>query len=91
MFGAEKFKGYIKGALGWQFSKVSYDGDFFQGQGFEGDDNDSGFAGGAGAGGMYFLKENVFLNLEYEFLWLSNSFYRDDALSTFSLGVGFRF
>lgn len=85
-FGSDKFKGFIKGALGWQFSKIKYSGNVI---GVE--DNDSGFAGGAGVGGMYFIKENLFLDLEYEFLWLSNSFYRDEALHTVSIGLGIQF
>lgn len=86
LFGSEKFKGFVKGALGWQFSRIDYEGNLI---GVE--DNDSGFTGGAGAGASYFLKENIFINLEYEFLWMSNSFYKDEALNTIGLGLGFRF
>lgn len=89
MFGSEKVKGFIKGALGWQFSKLSLKGG--GAIGLEGEDNDSGFAGGGGAGIMYLVKENIFLNLEYEYLWLSNSFYRDESLNTISLGLGIKF
>lgn len=85
-FGSDKFKGFIKGALGWQFSKIEYTGTLLSAE-----DNDAGFAGGAGVGGMYFIKENLFLNLEYEFLWMSNSFYKDEALNTVSLGLGIQF
>lgn len=85
-FGSDKFKGFIKGALGWQFSKIDYSGNII---GVE--ENDAGFAGGVGAGGMYFINNKLFLNLEYEFLWLSNSFFRDESLNTVSIGLGIQF
>jgi opacity protein-like surface antigen len=52
---------------------------------------DTGFYGGIGAGGMLFLKENIFLNLEYEWAYLSNSWYSDGFLNTAQLGIGFKF
>jgi len=89
MFGNDKLKGFIKGALGWQFSKLKVEGDGQIGGSLE--DNDGGFTGGGGAGALYSVNEKIFLNLEYELLWMSNSFYRDETLNTVSLGIGFRF
>ncbi len=85
LFGSENVKGFVKGAVGWQFSNIKREALTL----FE--DNDSGFTGGFGAGGSYFFTEKVFLSAEYELIWLSNSFYRDGWLNTASLGVGFRF
>lgn len=86
LMGNESLKGFLKGAIGWQFSNVSRTG-----AAAEGDSNDSGFAMGAGAGASYFVNEKVFVTAEYEFLWLQNSFFRDGYLNTASLGIGFRF
>jgi hypothetical protein len=85
MFGNEKFKGFIKGALGMQYSTLKREGLVS----FK--DDDFGFYGGGGAGFMIFLKENIFLNGEYEIAWLSNSFYQDGWMNTVSGGIGFKF
>jgi opacity protein-like surface antigen len=84
--GGEKFQGFIKGALGWQFAKLITDG-----PAVEAEATDSGFYGGAGLGGTYLLNEKVFLNLEYEWAYMSNSFYKDGFMNTVQLGVGFKF
>lgn len=86
MFGSEKFQGYLKGALGWQFSNIKRTGNFS-----ELEDNDSGFTLGAGAGVLYNFNDKVFLDAGYEFLWLNNSFYKEGYLNTASLGIGFKF
>jgi hypothetical protein len=54
-------------------------------------DNDLGFYGGGGAGIMIFLKENIFINEEYEISWASNSFYKDGWMNTAGAGIGFKF
>ena len=54
-------------------------------------DNDFGFYGGGGAGIMIFLKENIFINGEYEIAWASNSWYKDGWINTASGGIGFKF
>jgi opacity protein-like surface antigen len=89
LFGKEKIKGFIKGAVGWQFSKLRVEGGGIIGGSIE--DSDSGFTGGGGAGISYFLNDKIFLSAEYELLWMSNSFYRDETLNTVSLGVGYKF
>jgi hypothetical protein len=86
MFGSDKFQGFIKAALGWQFSKVSRTGNFS-----ELETNDSGLATGVGAGFLFYMNDKVFLDAGYEFLWLQNSFFRDGYLNTASLGIGFKF
>lgn len=86
LFGNEKLKGFIKGAIGAHFSSLKRSGPLG-----ELSDNDFGFAGGAGLGGSYFINEKIFLNAEYELLWLSNAYYVEGLLNTASLGIGFRF
>ena len=54
-------------------------------------DHDYGFYGGGGAGVMFFINENIFINGEYEIAWASNSYYRDGWISTAGGGIGFRF
>jgi len=83
---SDKFKFFLKGALGLHFSKFTSDGSVVN---FE--TADTGFYGGAGLGGMLFLKENIFLNLEYEWAYLSNSYYDNGFLNTAQLGIGFKF
>ena len=85
LFGSENFKGFIKGAIGWQISNFERSGLVTL------SDSDTGFVGGGGAGAQYFFDEKMFLSAEYELLWLSNSFYKDGLLNSASLGIGFRF
>jgi len=54
-------------------------------------DHDYGFVGGGGTGLMYFINEKIFLNAEYELLWVSNKFYQDGWTNTFSGGIGMKF
>jgi len=86
MFGGESFKGFVKGAIGWQISN-------FERSGTLGtiSDNDTGFLGGGGVGVQYLINEKIFLSAEYELLYMSNSFYKDGLLNTASLGIGMRF
>jgi len=86
LLGEGKLKGFVKGALGWQFSNISRTG-----TALEADANDSGFTLGAGAGASYFINEKLFLTGEYEFLWLQNSYFKEGYLSTVSAGIGFKF
>lgn len=86
LFGSEKFKGFIKGAVGFQFSSLERTAALVIVS-----DKDSGFTGGGGVGAQYFFNEKIFLSAEYELLWMSNSFYRDGLLNTASLGIGIRF
>lgn len=85
MFGSEKVKAFIKGALGTQFAGLKREGAVT----FE--DHDFGFYGGGGGGVMLFLKENIFINAEYEIAWASNSWYDDGWINTASGGIGIRF
>ena len=85
MFGNEKIKAFVKGALGMQFSGLKREGIVSF------SDNDLGFYGGGGAGIMIFLKENFFIIGEYEIAWASNSSYKDGWINSAMVGIGFRF
>lgn len=83
---SDKFKFFLNGALGLHFSKYTASG-----SALDVETADTGFYTGVGAGGMLFLKENIFLNLEYQWAYQSNSYYNDGFLNTAQLGIGFRF
>jgi hypothetical protein len=85
MLGNEKIKGFIKGVLGMQFAALKREGFW------EIKDNDFGFYGGGGGGLMFFIKENIFVNAEYEIAWASNGFYKDGWVNSITGGIGFRF
>ncbi len=85
MFGNERFKGFVKGALGMQYARIKREGLV------ELNDFDFGFYGGGGAGVMVFIKENIFINAEYEIAWASNTWYRNGWISTAGGGIGFKF
>jgi hypothetical protein len=85
MFGKEKIKVFIKGAIGMQFASLKREGAVSL------SDTDFGFYGGGGAGIMIFLKENIFINGEYEIAWASNSFYKSGWINTAGGGIGFKF
>ena len=80
------FKGFVKGALGVHFSSIERSGALESLK-----ENDFGLAAGGGLGMMYSLNENLFVNAEYELLWMSNSYYGEGLLSTAGLGVGIKF
>jgi hypothetical protein len=85
MFGSEKIKAFIKGALGMQYAGLKKEGLISL------SDNDFGFYGGGGAGIMIFIKENIFINGEYEIAWASNNWYKDGWMNTAMGGIGFKF
>jgi hypothetical protein len=85
MFGSDKFKIFIKGALGMQFASLKRESIITTTA------NDFGFYGGGGAGIMLFLKENIFISGEYEIAWASNSAFKDGWISTAGGGIGFKF
>jgi hypothetical protein len=85
MFGSDKIKGFIKGALGTQNSHLKRTGLL------EVTDTDWGFYGGGSAGINFSVSENVFLNAEYELAWLSNTSYRDGLINSAMVGIGIKF
>jgi len=85
LFGKNKIKGFIKGALGVQFSGLKREGYISL------SDNDFGFYGGGGGGVMFDVSDKIFINAEYEIAWMSNSYYKDGWLNSAMGGIGFRF
>ncbi len=81
----DKFKFFLKGALGWQFGgyKVESSSTTIE-------TNDSGFYGGLGAGVILNLSEKIFLNTEYEWAYVANMYYGNGYLNTVQLGLGIR-
>lgn len=86
MFGGDSFSAFVKGALGMHFSSYKRTGSLAEVK-----TTDSGFYGGLGAGVMKDVSETVFLNLEYEWAYLGNSYYRDGFMNSIMLGLGFKF
>jgi hypothetical protein len=86
MFGSEKIKGYIKGALGTQTSHFKRNVN-----NLEFTDTDWGFYGGGSLGFKISLSEMIFLNAEYELAWLSNVSYQDGLINSALLGIGVKF
>ena len=84
--GNDKVKGYLKGALGIHISKYKRTGNAA-----EVTASDAGFYGGASLGGMFSITSNVFINVEYEWAYLSNSYYRSGFVNSVMGGIGFRF
>jgi hypothetical protein len=85
MFGGDKVRLFIKGALGMQYAGLKREAAVTV------TDFDFGFYGGGGAGVMILLSESIFINGEYEIAWASNSAYHDGWMNTASGGIGFRF
>ena len=86
MFGSGKVKAFARGALGLHFSSYKRIG-----AGAEFKANDTGFFGGIAVGAMIFVKENIFLNAEYEWAYLSNSYFQNGFMNTANFGLGFKF
>lgn len=86
MFGEDSFNAFVKGALGMHFSSHKRTGGISEVK-----TNDTGFYGGLGAGIMKDFNETVFLNLEYEWAYLGNSYYKDGFMNSILLGLGFKF
>jgi hypothetical protein len=81
-----KKKGFVKGALGMHSSNYKRSGQLGDFQ-----SRDWGFYGGAGAGVMVFLKDKIFINAEYEWAYLSNSYYLDGFVNSIMGGIGLKF
>jgi len=84
--GSGKIKGFLKGALGMHFSGLKRTGTLI-----EITSSDMGFYGGAGAGGEFNLSDKIFINAEYEWAYMGNSYYRDGFVNSVTGGIGFKF
>ena len=84
---SESFRPFVKGALGMHFSSYEYSFPLAA----EINTGDMGFYGGIGAGIAFIIKTKVIINLEYEWAYLSNSWYKNGTVSSVMLGVGYKF
>lgn len=84
-FGKKAFKGFLKGVLGVHRSEYERSGGL-------GDVSaiDYGFLVGASAGAGIEIKKKFLISLEYEWDYLSNSYYRDGSMQSIILGLGIR-
>lgn len=85
MLGKEKFKGFVKAAIGGQFAGLERDGIVTA------SDSDFGFYGGGGAGLMFLITDKIFINAEYEIAWASNNYYKDGWMNSAIGGIGIKF
>ena len=85
LFGNEKLMAYLRASVGMQFSRLKVGGLIDE------SDNDFGFYGGIGGGGMAYVSKKVFFNLEYELAWMSNTFYANGYINSVQLGLGIDF
>jgi len=85
LVGKNKVQGYIKGAAGLQISKVK-----LESQNNVLKDHDVGLAFGTGAGVNITLSEKLFLQTEYEFMYQTNSYYKDGIINQVTLGLGLK-
>ncbi len=85
LIGNGSLQGFVKGAAGVQFSTSKSLGSLNY------EVNQTGIYGGLGVGLMKSFKEKYFVNLEYEWAYLSNSFYNNNFLNTLMIGIASRF
>lgn len=86
LFGKSAFKGFLKGAIGIHFSDYTRTGSLG-----DVETQDTGLYAGASLGIMYTFNEKVVINAEYEWDYLSNSYYRDGEMQSAMVGLGFKF
>jgi len=84
--GQGNLKLFVKGALGTHITGYQRTGALT-----EITSTDMGFYGGLGAGITLNLGEKLFLSAEYEWAYMSNTFYRDGFINSAMAGIGFRF
>jgi len=84
--GSGKFKGFLKGALGMHFSGYKRTGTVT-----EITSADMGFYGGASAGSELMITDKLFINAEYDWAFMSNSYYREGFINSAMVGIGFKF
>jgi len=82
MIGGERAMAFVRAAVGMQFARIELTGDVNE------KDHDWGFYGGLGVGGMAYVSKTVFLNLEYEGAFMSNTYYANGLINSVQLGIG---
>jgi hypothetical protein len=85
--GKGSLKGFLKGALGTHITGYKRTGTLAE----EISTVDMGFYGGVSAGGMLMLGEKVFISAEYEWAYMSNTYYKDGFVNSAMGGIGIKF
>jgi hypothetical protein len=85
LVGSEKLMAFARAEVGMQFTRIKVGGNIDE------SDNDFGFYGGIGCGGMAYVSEKVFFNLEYELAFMSNTYYANGYINSLQLGLGVDF
>lgn len=86
MIGEDSFKGFAKGAIGMHISSYKRTGSLSELK-----TSSAGFYGGLSLGVMQKIGETIFMNLEYEWAYMSNTSYTDGFMNSILLGFGMRF
>lgn len=87
LLGAGSLKGFVKGAVGLHYSRLTRTGGLID----EIKTDDVGLYTGLGAGVMKIFNEKIFINLEYEWAYMSNSNYNNGMMNSVMLGIGLKF
>lgn len=83
MFGSEKFKGYAGVGLGIHISRLDQAEDIVE--------RITKPAANIPIGFMWIFNEGIYVNVNYAFNYLADSFYTNDLAHTISLGIGIQF
>ena len=84
--GSNSFKGFIDGALGIHFSNAEKIGPILTVK-----DNNVGFYGGLGLGVQNTFNDKIFIKLQYQWAFMSNSPYRNGFMNNAAVGLGIKF
>lgn len=84
--GTGSLKAFVKGALGTHVTSYKRTGTLTEIK-----TTDMGFYGGAAAGGILIISDKIFITAEYEWAYMSNSYYRDGFINSATAGIGISF
>lgn len=76
---------FARGSLGCHISDYSRSGTLGSSSGDE-----FGFFGGAALGGSIVVKQKFFISAEYEWSYMSNSYFQDGAVQSALIGIGMK-
>jgi len=85
--GKGNLKGFLKGALGTHITGYKRTGTLAE----EISTVDMGFYGGVSAGGSLDLGDKLFISAEYEWAYMSNTYYKDGFVNSAMGGIGIKF
>lgn len=85
MFGNKRWTGHLGLGMGIHYSTTKSPDVTYK------EDSVTGFAAGVPLGLMFWVTENVNIDVAYQFNWLIGSFLSNEASQSLNLGVGFQF